>query len=80
MKECFFLVMVFGLTLFPGLLSAQTFSNAATDSKESPFIQRMIVTSDDNNLVLRIEGELNLGRKMAVVHRVAGPAGTAGGG
>jgi hypothetical protein len=45
----------------------QKFVNTATDSKESPFIQRMIVTSNDKNLVVRFEGDLNVGRKMNVV-------------
>ncbi len=64
------------LFLFSSLLvwagSPQPFVNSAMDSKESPFIQRMIVSSDDKNLVVRFEGELNIGRKMTVVHRVTG--------
>ena len=51
---------------------AEVFENAAKDSGESPYIERMIATSDAQTLVLRFEGKLQLGRQGSVVTKSDG--------
>jgi hypothetical protein len=46
---------------------SKTFSNAAKDNKESPYVERLVVTATDKALILRFEGKLDVGRKMNVV-------------
>lgn len=59
------------ILLTASLCSAQTFDNAAPDSKECPYIQRLIVSTRDGAIVLRFEGDLQLGRRTDVVKRAA---------
>ena len=51
------------------LCQAQTFENANPDSKESPYIQRLVVSTAEQSLVLRFEGTLGLGREMNAVRQ-----------
>ncbi|MBN1553292.1 MAG: cellulase family glycosylhydrolase [Phycisphaerae bacterium] len=51
------------------LCSAQTFDNAAPDTKECPYITKMIASTRDGWLVLRFDGDLRLGRRTNVVKR-----------
>lgn len=45
------------------------YPNAAKDTEESPYIERMCVSVTDTDLVLRFEGTLELGRRMDVLQR-----------
>ena len=44
-------------------------TNEAKDTGESPYIERVFVSITDTEFVLRIEGELQLGRRMDAVQR-----------
>ena len=46
------------------LCPAQTFENTNPDTKESPYIERLVVSTAEQSLVLRFEGKLGLGKGM----------------
>jgi len=57
------MLCVAGTSLCP----AQTFENADPDTKESPYTERLIVSTTEQSLVLRFEGKLSLGREMDAI-------------
>ena len=44
-----------------------TFINAARDTKESPYLQQLVVKTTPEDVVLRFEGNVTMGRRMNVL-------------
>ncbi|NLX04256.1 MAG: cellulase family glycosylhydrolase [Phycisphaerae bacterium] len=67
MSLCRMLVAVLTMSVCALAGETVTIVNAAKDSKESAYIERLVVTTTDATLVLRFEGALDVGREMDAV-------------